>query len=288
MTPAVVGAVLLAAVLHATWNALAKGVEDRVTLFGRNGVLSVVLAFPVLLWVPAPARPSWPWLVASVVVHLFYTLALVAAYRVGEFNQTYPIARGVGPLTVAVVAVLLLHERMSPATTAGVALIAGAIALLGLTPWRTVRDNRAAVLTAVLTGLAIATYTVIDGIGVRRSDSPAGYTLWLVGLQGIGLAVVAFAVRRRRGAPTLAAGRTRGSSWPPALAITVLSALAYGLVLWAQNRGALAAVAALRESSVIVAAVIGAVFFGESMGRLRIACGVGVAVGAVLLSLPAS
>jgi drug/metabolite transporter (DMT)-like permease len=286
LTPIVVGAVLVAAVLHAGWNAMAKQVDDRIALFGQTGVLSVVLAFPLLLWVAQPARASWFWLAASVVVHLFYNFALIAAYQVGEFSQTYPIARGVGPLTVAAVAVLLLHEPMSALTTVGVALIAGAIALLGLVPWRKVRANRTAVLTAVVTGLAIASYTVIDGIGVRRSGSPVGYTLWLVGLQGVLLTVISVGVNRRRAARAGTADRPRTSSWLPATAISVMSSLAYGLVLWAQSRGALAAVAALRESSVIVAAVIGAVFFGESMGRLRIICGVGVAAGVVLLSLP--
>lgn len=283
MTPIVVGAVLVAAVLHAGWNAMAKQASDRLALFGQTGVLTVVLAFPPLLWVAQPAAASWFWLAASVVVHLLYNFALIAAYQVGEFSQTYPIARGVGPLTVAAVAVLLLHEPMSALTTAGVALIAGAIALLGLVPWDKVRANRTALLTAVLTGLAIASYTVIDGIGVRRSDSPVGYTLWLVGLQGTLLTVISVAVNRRRAGT---GDRPRASSWLPATAISIMSALAYGLVLWAQSRGALAAVAALRESSVIVAAGIGTVFFGESMGRLRIICGIGVAAGAVLLSLP--
>jgi drug/metabolite transporter (DMT)-like permease len=286
LTPVVVGVVLVAAVLHAGWNAMAKQVGDRVALFGQIGVLSVLLAFPPLLWVAQPARASWFWLAASVAVHLLYNFALIAAYQVGEFSQTYPIARGVGPLTVAAVAVLLLHEPMSALTTTGVALIAGAIALLGLVPWHKVRANRTAVLAAVLTGLAIASYTVIDGIGVRRSDSPVGYTLWLVGLQGAMLTVISVAVNRRQAGRVGTGDRPRASSWLPATAISVMSALAYGLVLWAQSRGTLAAVAALRESSVIVAAVIGTVFFGESMGRLRIICGVEVAAGVVLLSLP--
>jgi len=223
---------------------------------------------------------------------------LIAAYRLGDFNQTYPIARGLGPLVVAVVAVLALGERLAPLPAAGVILIAGAVALLGLTPWRQVRTNRAAVVAAVGTGLTIATYTLIDGIGVRRSGSPAGYTLWLVGLQGlltVAVIVLARRVRRAGRATSAGPGMTRpvaradtGSvgAWTLAGAAAVMSILAYGLVLWAQTRGALASVAALRESSVVVAAAIGAMFFDEPMGRMRVLASAAVAAGVVLLAVP--
>jgi drug/metabolite transporter (DMT)-like permease len=278
----IVAAVLAAAVLHAGWNAVAKAVTDRVGLFVRTSIVGAAACAVVLWFVPWPAAGSWPWLIASVVVHVFYNLGLLAAYRLGAFNQTYPLARGVGPVLVAIVAAVALDEPLAPLPAVGVALIASAIAVLGLTPWQRVAENRPAVVAAVLTGLTIAGYTLIDGVGVRASGSAAGYTLWLVGLECAATAVVAASLRRR----TAFAGRADTRGWLVAASVAVMSTLAYGLVLWAQSRGALAAVAALRESSVVVAALIGLVVFKEPLGRVRIAASVAVALGVVLLAVP--
>jgi drug/metabolite transporter (DMT)-like permease len=283
--PAVVFAVLAAAVLHASWNAIVKGAGDQIGIFARSSLVGVLVCAAGLWFVDLPAAASWSWLITSVVIHVCYNLGLLAAYRLGDFNQTYPLARGLGPVVVAVVAALALDEPLAPLPAVGVLVIAGAIGVLGLTPWRRVRANRPAVLAAVFTGLTIASYTLTDGVGVRASGSAAGYTLWLIGLECAATAVLAVALRRRRSTetPMLAAG---SRAWLAAIAVTVMSTMAYGLVLWAQTRGALAAVAALRESSVVVAAVIGVVAFKEPMGRLRIAASVAVAVGVALLAIP--
>lgn len=290
--PVVVGAVLAAAVLHASWNAIAKGAVDRLGLFARSSAVVAVAAGLVVWWVDPPDPASWPWLGASILVHLGYNLALLAAYKVGHFNQTYPLARGLGPLVVAVVAVGVIGEPLPAVPAIGVVLIAGAIAVLGLTPWRQVRANRAALSAAVLTGLTIAAYTLLDGIGVRRSDSALGYALWLSGLQGL-LTVVTIAGYRRvrrigpeRAATAGAVSAATAGAWSAATVAGLMSVLAYGLVLWAQTRGALAAVAALRESSVVVAAAIGMVFFREPMGRSRILASAAVAAGVILLAVP--
>ncbi|GIF71306.1 EamA family transporter [Asanoa siamensis] len=279
--PAVVFAVLAAAVLHASWNALVKGTDDRIGIFARSSLVGAAVCVVGLWFVEMPAAGSWGWLIASAVIHVGYNLGLLAAYRLGDFNQTYPLARGPGPVVVAVVAAVALHEPLAPVPAVGVVVIAGAIGVLGLTPWRRVRANRPAVLAAVFTGLTIAGYTLVDGVGVRASGSAAGYTLWLTGLECAATAVLAFGFRRET--PVLAAG---GRAWLIAVAVTVMSTLAYGLVLWAQTRGALAAVAALRESSVVVAAVIGMWAFKEPMGRVRVAASIAVALGVALLALP--
>jgi drug/metabolite transporter (DMT)-like permease len=278
----VVAAVLAAAVLHAGWNAIAKGVTDRLGLFARASVVEVAIGAAALWFVAPPRAAAVPWMLASVCVHTAYNLGLIAAYRVGDFNQTYPLARGIGPLVVAVVGATVLHEPLPPTQLAGVLLIAGAIGVLGLTPWRTVRHNRAAVVAAVLTGLAIATYTLLDGIGVRRSGSPIGYAAWLLALHAaLTIPVVALARRTRWEPPD-----QRRAPWTMAAGAGAMAMLAYGLVLWAQAHGALAAVAALRESSVVVAAVLGVLVFREPLGRVRIVASVAVAAGVVLLALP--
>jgi drug/metabolite transporter (DMT)-like permease len=277
--PAVVAAVLAAAVLHASWNAIAKGVDDRLGLFLRSSAVTVAVCAAMFWWLPLPAHQAWPWLVGSAGVHILYNLGLIAAYHIGDFNQTYPLARGVGPLAVTAVAVTLIGEPLPLAPAVGIVLIGAAIGVLGLTPWQRVRANRTAVVVAIGTGLTIATYTVLDGIGVRRSGSAIGYVVWLMALEGLATMASLPLVRRRRRGPT-----PTSSGWSLAAATGLLSMLAYGLVLWAQTRGALAAVAALRECSVVVAAGLGAALFREPLGRTRIAASVAVAAGVVLLA----
>lgn len=295
--PLVVAAVLAAAVLHAGWNAIAKGVDDRVGLFMRASVVDAVALFAVVWWVPMPAAASWPWLLVSVVVQVAYVVGLMAAYRVGDFNQTYPLARGIGPLIVAVVAVTVIGEPLPLAPAVGVLLIAVAVGVLGLTPWRRIRGNRPAILAATGTGVMIATYTLLDGVGVRRSGTSIGYIAWLMGLHSLGMIAATAILRRTRFAAPAVDGHPLGgrtglsgpvAAWGMAALTGTMSTAAYGLVLWAQTRGALAAVAALRESSVVVAAVLGVLVFREPMGRVRIAASIAVAAGVVLLAIPAT
>jgi drug/metabolite transporter (DMT)-like permease len=277
-TPAVL-AVLAAAVLHAGWNAMAKRASNRLVLVARMGAAGAVAATPLLVAVEAPLPACWPWLAASAVVHVGYTLMLVTAYAVGDFNQTYPLARGLGPVIVAVFAAVVLDERLPIGATAGIVLVVGGAAALGLTPWRLVATSRPALAAAGLTGGAIAGYTLIDGIGVRRSGSPVGYAAWLVALQGLLTVAVVVVARRRR------ATSTTDPDWTIAGMAGGMAALGYGLVLWAQSRGALAAVAALRESSIVFAAIIGTVVFREPMGRLRTVASCVVAGGTVFIAL---
>lgn len=270
---------LLAAVLHATWNALAHAIPDQLFGFVLIGVTSAACSAVVVPFVAAPAAASRPFLVTSALLHVVYNFLLLQSYRVGEFNQVYPLARGTSPLVVAAVAVTLVGEHLAPPQLAGVVVVSAGLTSLVLVGGRPRPEHRAALVAAVATGFAIAAYTVLDGVGVRRSGSVAGYTGWLFLLQGPVLPLVALA-RRGRGL----AGQLR-PHLGVGLGCGLLSMAAYGLVLWAQTRGALAAVAALRETSVIVGAGIGAVFFHERFGRPRLVATVLVATGIVLLNL---
>ncbi len=234
---------------------------------------------PLVLLSPLPARASWPYLIGSVVLHVAYNLLLMRSYRLGDFGQVYPIARGTSPLLVALAGAVFVGEHLSALRLLGVLVISaglGTLVFVGGVPTRTARP---AIAAAVLTGVAIASYTTLDGLGVRSAGSVLGYTGWLFVLQGPVLPVAAAVARRgllwRQVRPHLWAGLAGG----------LLSLAAYGLVLWAQTRGALAPIAALRESSVIVGAVIATVLFGERFGRWRIAATVLVAAGVVLVTI---
>jgi drug/metabolite transporter (DMT)-like permease len=269
-------AVLAAAVTHATWNAIAHGIRDQVVAFGLIGVGGFVVAVPLAVLASFPLTACWPYLLGSVAIHVFYNLLLMRCYRYGEFGQVYPLARGISPLVVTVLAAVFAAERPSPTQLAGVLVVSSGLAALVLAGRR---PGRAALLAAVGTGLTIAAYTTVDGLGVRLSGSSLGYIGWLMLLESLCVPAWALA-RRRRDLPglsmaVLGAGLTAG----------VLSVLAYGLVLWAQTKGALAPIAALRETSVIFGAIIGTVVFRESFGRFRIAATVLVVLGILLLEI---
>ena len=268
-------AVLAAAVAHASWNAIAHGIKDRLVAFALIGAGGLVPALPLLVLSAAPAPASRVYLGISVLLHVAYQLLLMRCYRVGEFSQVYPLARGISPVVVTGAAWLLVGEHLSGLQLAGVLLIPAGLACLVFIGRR---PGRPALVAAAGTGLAIASYTVVDGVGVRLSGSAAGYIAWLMTLEGIVIPVAALIIRR--GA---LAGQVRGV-WPVGLLGGVLSTAAYGLVLWAQTHAALALVAALRETSIIVGAIIGSLVFREPFGRPRTAATVLVVAGILLLN----
>jgi drug/metabolite transporter (DMT)-like permease len=272
-------AVLGAAVLHASWNALAHAMRDQLVAMVLLGASYAVCSAAILPFVTPTAPASRPWLLASVFLHVAYNALLAQSYRGGEFNQVYPLARGIAPLVVAAVAAGLLGDRLTPLQYAGVLTVSVGLAVLVLAGGRPQAAHRGPLIAAACTGLAIAAYTVVDGVGVRRSGSVLGYTGGLFVIQGTMVVLIGLWVRgrplARQAAPHVRTGFACG----------VLSLTAYALVLWAQTRGALAAVAALRETSVIVGAGIGAIAFHERFGRPRLLATVVVAAGIVLLNL---
>ena len=268
-------AVLVAAVTHATWNAIAHGIKDQTLAFALIGVGGIIVAIPLVIVAAMPKPECWPYLLASIVIHVFYNLLLMRCYRLGEFGQVYPLARGTSPLVVTTLAAVFVHEHLAWPQIAGVTVVSAGLATLVLAGRR---PSRAAFLAAVGTGLTIAAYTTVDGVGVRLSASPVGYIGWLMLLES--LCVPMFALIRRRDVLLKQPPRILLSG----LAAGALSVLAYGLVLWAQTRGALAPIAALRETSVIFGAIIGTLIFREPFGRSRIAATVLVVAGILMLN----
>jgi len=284
-------AVLVAAVAHATWNAIAHGIKDQLVAFGLIGVGSLVVAVPLILASPFPLAACWPYLLGSVFIHVFYNLLLMRSYRYGQFGQVYPLARGTSPLVVTVLAAVFAAERPSPPQIGGVLMVCCGLGVLVFAGRRAGASgasggsgrsggSRAALLAAGATGLTIASYTTVDGLGVRLSGSSVAYIGWLMLLESMCVPAWALLQRRREvldglSRRVLLSGVSAGA----------LSVLAYGLVLWAQTRGALAPIAALRETSVIFGAVIGTVVFREPFGRWRIAATMLVVAGVLLLNV---
>ena len=278
MPTTVLFVVLFAAVLHASWNAIAHAIPDRLIGFALMGVTDVVVGATIVALAPAPARASWPYVAVSAVLHVVYMLLLMQCYRIGDFGQMYPISRGTAPWLVAIGAAVFAGEALPWLRLVGVAVISAGLLSLVFAGGIPSRKQRTAIAAAVLTGVSIAGYTTVDGLGVRHAGTSVGYTGWLFLLQGPALPILALVVRREQlWSPARAhlwAGLTGGA----------LSLLAYGLVLWAQTRGPLALVAALRESSVVAGALIGALVFHERFGRWRVLAAALVAVGILLIA----
>jgi drug/metabolite transporter (DMT)-like permease len=275
----VLAATLGAACAHAGWNSIAHAIPDKVASFTLVNAGALLCAIPLVVLAAPPNARCWGYLGASVALHVAYNGLLMLSYRLGDFSQTYPLARGTSPLVVLLLAAVFAGEMPGPGQFAGVALISVGLGSLVLAGRHGGSYDRRAVLAAVATGLTIAGYTTVDGIGVRLSGSTFGYTGWLMLTESAVVPSVALARRRRRLLPALR------PVWHIGLLGGALSVLAYGLVLWAQTRGALATVAALRESSIILAAVIGSVVFHERFGWARIVAAGCVTLGIIVLYL---
>jgi drug/metabolite transporter (DMT)-like permease len=271
-------AVLGAALLHATWNAMVKSSRDiqldlTIITFGAG-----VTALPLLFLVAPPARAAWPYLAATIVIHVGYYVAIVGAYRAGDLSHGYPIMRGVAPLLVALSAAAWFGEAPKPNVWAGILLICGGVLSLGLVGFHW-RESRASTGWALANAVIIAVYTLVDAAGARASGSPEGYVVWLFVLDALPFPLMILAQRRA------ALVQYATQHWLRGLVGGALSGIAYGIALWAMTRAPVAAVAALRETSVIFAALIGAWLLKEGHVVRRLASAMVVVAGVVALKL---
>jgi drug/metabolite transporter (DMT)-like permease len=279
VTPSIVLAVLFAAMLHAVWNSLAHAASDRLVGFAMIGLVDAVGGAALAASGGLPPAGAWPFIVGSALVHTAYNLLLLASYQLGEFSQMYPLARGTSPWVVALVSLVVLNRALSVTELAGVLAVSAGLIGLVLIGGRPGRKDLPALAAALLTGLMIASYTVIDGVGVVHAPL-LSYAGWMFLLQAPPIVTIALIRRRGRLA------RAVRTSAVPGLAGGAISQVAYTIVLWAQTSGALAPIAALRETSIVFGALIGALFLGERLGPRRAIAAAVVLAGVVLISLP--
>jgi drug/metabolite transporter (DMT)-like permease len=279
VTSSIVLAVLLSALLHAIWNSLAHAVPDRLVGFALIGMVDCAGGGALAAVAGLPPVGAWPFIIGSALVHVAYNLLLLASYQLGEFSQMYPLARGTSPWVVALISLVVLDHAVPSTELAGVLAVSAGLIGLVLVGGRPGRRDLPAIAAAVLTGLTIACYTVIDGVGVMHAPVLA-YSGWLFLLQGPPIAVIAVIRRGRR-----LVDAARGCAVSGA-AGGAISLAAYTIVLWAQTSGALAPIAALRETSIVFGALIGALFLGERLGPRRALAAAVVLAGVLLISLP--
>lgn len=278
----VVLAVLFGALLHAGWNALIKSGRDKQLDTALVHSIGFFAALPALLWTGLPAAASWPYMLASTTLHLGYYIALAGAYRHGDLGLTYPVMRGSAPLLVAIGSAAFIGETLSPLAWLGVAVVCAGVLTLGLSRSSLhagdEAQRRKALRFAFGNAAIIALYTVVDGLGVRASGNALAYVAALFLFDGLPYLLL---VLWQRGDQRGAALHYMAGRWKIAWLGTLASLGSYAIALWAMTRAPVALVAALRETSVLFAAVIGTVLLREPFGRQR-ALGTLVVVGGVI------
>lgn len=277
MTLLVFSLVLLAAALHAIWNAVIKGTGDKTIAIGLVAVGHLVLGFLLAAIVPLPDIKVIPFIIASTIIHWGYYFSLTTAYKFGDLSLIYPIARGISPVIVTLLAFFWINERLSWLEMVGVLLISSGILFLGLKSFSNEKSLPPLVF-AVSTGVLIAAYSLTDGFGVRLTENPLSYIAWLFIAEGL---VVFFIFVRFR-------VRLLKSSFSEIMLgffAGVISTLAYGLVLYAKSLAPLGIVTALRETSVIIATLIGVLWFKEKPIGYRIGAASIVFCGIIFLAV---
>lgn len=276
MPPTVFAVVVAAAILHASWNAIVKSAGEKfltTILITATAAASALIALPFL---PQPLPASLAYAAVSALFQIAYFLILTRAYQMTDMSQSYPLMRGSAPMLVALVSVFVLREPLSAAAWAGVLAVCCGIIAIAATAAS--GDSRG-VRFALLNGVVIACYTLIDGLGVRRSGAPAAYTAWVVLLTGAPLSLWGIIRTRARFLPYLKA------HWPLGVAGGLATTISYGLALWAMTLAPIAVVAALRETSILFGTLIAGLILRERLGLVRIASACMIAGGAVALRL---
>lgn len=275
MSPVVIGLLLASALIHAIWNAIVRNGKDRFWSIAIICLVGAIAALPFALALGAPAPPSWPYLILSSVLQIGYSLFLVRAYRDGELSSVYPIARGSAPLLVTVGAALVAGELPNSAGLTGIACVSSGIILLTLGSNRP--DLKSAV-AAFATGIFIASYMVVDGLGVRLSESAPSYAAWQAVVAGF-LIPLSFIIIRRR-----APGLPRGKEGALVIGAGILGTFGYCIAVWAMSQSAMGGVSAIRETSILFAALIGTFVLHEKLTVQKILGALTVTAGVVCLS----
>jgi len=269
--------VLLGAALHATWNALVKSGTDKQldsTMVALGASVTSICALPFL---PMPNAAAWPFILGSVCIHFTYYQLVGAAYRLGDIGLVYPLMRGVAPLIVATTSGTILGEHLSPVMFAGVMFICVGVLTIAV-DFR--RGHSQAIWVALANAVVISLYTYVDGVGARLAGNPISYTLWICILPPLPL--FAFAFFMRGVWPVLVHVRL---TWRRGLIGGAGSLASYGLALFAMTKAPIAAVAALRETSIFFALIISVFILKEKASPWRYVAGGLIAIGALTMKL---
>jgi drug/metabolite transporter (DMT)-like permease len=279
MSPFIIGLVLLAALLHASWNAMAKSGGTPQFSIASYRLISAFCCLPLLFLFPLPLAASWPMLLASAIIHTAYYVTLSMSYRSGDLSQVYPLFRGLAPVLVVLGAALFANEYLPSGAMIGIGLVSAGLISITFAGGAVGKIPAAALRWGLATSVLIAAYTVADGIGVRAAGNPFSYIIWLFVLEPIPIGL--WLLARDRAAWFGYMRAKPGKITAGALA----AATAYAMVIYAMGVAPMAMVSSLRETSVIFAALIGTLMFREPFGRQRIIAAILVCLGVVLIKI---
>jgi drug/metabolite transporter (DMT)-like permease len=277
-----IAAVLFGGLCHATWNIIVKSGADKPLDMMLVIVGSAAVALPCTLLVGPLNRQAWPYIAGSTAIHLLYYLSLVQAYRSADLSVVYPIMRGMAPLILALLGLAFLGESLSPGLLLGIVLVSVGVCALAALRWPVHADMRKPLMWAALNAAVIAAYTLVDGAGVRVANTPLAYVVWTFALHSLPFALI---VLLRRGAAGLGYLRHHAAR---AVGGGLLSFTSYGIALWAMTQAPVAAVAALRETSVLFGVLLSAWLLREPVSPHRWAGAALVVAGVVVLRLSRS
>ena len=280
LSSGVLAAVLGAAALHALWNSLVKSASDKFLSSAVVALWCGVAAVVAALVLPRPAAVAFPFIVASAIIHIVYFMLVGQLYRSADLSVAYPIMRGLAPLIAAVIALATLGEAPGPIASLGVAALVAGVLAMGASGFAHGRINRPTILVALANSAVIAIYSVIDGQGARLSGAGSAfafaYNSWADALTGLSYLPIILFLRGRAVVATFA------QDWRRGLIGGLAAFFGYAIVVWAMTRAPITAVAALRETSVLFAAIIGVAVLGEPFHAQR-AIGVLVILAGVIL-----
>ena len=269
---------LLAALMHAVWNALVKNARDNVAMATWAYSVNGFAMAPLLFFLPALPAEGFGYIAAHFVLHTGYKILLLQMYRHGDFSQVFPIARGVSPLLITLIAIPAAGEFPEPLAFAGVGVISLGILIFALEPTALTRAGIVPVLLALGAGLVLSGYAVIDALGVRIEGAGLTYFIWLFLVDAVSMLAIGLYWRRRALLTALC------EAWRPGSIACVLSAMNFGIVMWVMSFNPIGLSAAVREFSIVLAALIGTLYFREAFGPRRIVASSVIVAGIVLIN----
>ena len=253
--------ILVSALCHAVWSAIIKSSKNPLSLMGITSVLEVTIFLPLTFTVPFPTLEVWYFLIATVIIHVFYRLNVMYSYRYGDLSYIYPISRGSSCLFVAIISILFLSSDISVAGFVGILIVCIGLFLISYS--KNLSFNFRGFALAISTAILITAYTLVDGVGVRLSENGFSYIYWLFTLNGIPLLIIGLISKdglRKRETYTFRSGIAAG----------VFATSSYAIVVWSMQFIEIAYVSSIREISIVFAAIIGMLFLFEKNAKSRI------------------
>ena len=253
--------IILSALCHAIWSAIIKSSKNPLSLMGITSVLEVTIFLPLTFTVPFPTLEVWYFLIATVIIHVFYRLNVIYSYRYGDLSYIYPISRGSSCLFVAIISILFLSSDISVAGFVGILIVCIGLFLISYS--KNLSFNFRGFALAISTAILITAYTLVDGVGVRLSENGFSYIYWLFTLNGIPLLIIGLISKN-------GLRKTETYNFSSGIAAGIFATSSYAIVVWSMQFIEIAYVSSIREISIVFAAIIGMVFLFERNAKSRI------------------